>query len=520
MKQINPYYWKLYKESKEGKLTISDFEKMLDKRTSNNEILAIIKKYNPDNALNEDYFDVMVPEVFRLYNAWFNGKNAPTDYISARQYAIDFIDFLALRYRYERQPYREIIPFIIPMSICLYRTYPEYYIPYLYVLRYEYLQWIFDEYDVEVASMPAKFDYPKRNAFYLDICDALCSLIDNMQMSGSERAAFLYGFSYEVSKEDLKNYPNANPRVWLIGGCFNPDEKQSGLMRWECNAETRKGDIMLFFETSKTLDKKKRSCLTSIWRAASDGVRDPFFYFHETAYIDEKIDIPLLSFNILYNDPIVGQNPKIKQLCNGLSGTEVKPSEYAQIIELIKVADPSFDISQLPKFIMYAPIKDADIKEEADVENKLILELLKQLKLRNDDEIKSGRYFRRQVPLRLGREKTEAKGRTDFSLYPFGEDKIYADVLIETKHGRRELRNEAEVKVAFKQAESYAAHQYAGLMMLIDEHFIRLYYRGKDGVFQYTPNPEKFEWDILTDNKDGFNKLQKIIYSFNVHKTH
>lgn len=522
MKSINPYFWKLYKSSEEGKETIADFKKMLDKKTSITEILAITKKYNPDNAILEDSFDTMVSDTFDMFNSWSKSKTLPTNIEEAKLFATGFIDFLANYYCYEKQPYRRVLQHIIPLSICLYRTFPQYFIPYLYVLRFEYLQWIFDEYDVDIQSYPPKFDYKKRNEYYLAICDSIKELLSPLELEDYERAALLYGFLYEVSKEDLKNYPNANPRVWLIGGSFIIGEKQEGRIRWECSAETREGDIMLFFETSDTIDKKKRSCLTSIWRAASDGVKDPLFYYHETAYIDNKIDIPLIPFNTLHYDPIMGQNPKIKQLCNGLSGTEVKPSEYERVLELIKEIDPTYDLSQLPHFIISAPIDDTEIKEEADVENKLILKLLKKLGLRTDKEVKNGRYFDRQVPLRLGREKkAEAKGRTDFSLFPFGEDKIFADVLIETKHGRRELRNEAEVKVAFKQAESYAAHQYAGLMMLIDEHLIRLYYRGKDGVFQYTPNPDKFDWSILTDeNNDDFNRLQKIINSFHVHKTH
>jgi|GEM_PF-3447150 len=521
MKAINPYYWKLYKNSEEGKATISDFERLYDKRTGIEETLAIIKKYNPNNAILEDDFERIVSVTFDWFEFWSNNKTIPTDIAGAKIYATGFIDYIANHYNFERKPYRRVLQHIIPLSICLYRTFPQYFIPYLYVLRFEYLQWIFDEYDVDIESYPPKFDYQKRNEYYLDICDSINAFLENIQLTGSERVALLYGFLYEVSKEDLKNYPNSNPRVWLIGGSFNRGEKQSGRMRWECSAETREGDIMLFFETSKTLDKKKRSCLTSIWRAASDGVKDPLFYYHETAYIDDKIDIPYIPLDTLKNDPIVGKNPKIIQNCNGLSGTEVKPSEYKQILKLIKEVDNLFEISTLPHYDIYIPSNNVVIKEEADVENNMILPLLERMKLRSKDEIKKGKYFIRQVPLRLGREKkVEAKGKTDFSLFPFGEDKIFADVLIETKHGIRELRNEAEVKVAFKQAESYAAHQYAGLMMLIDEKYIRLYFRDKYGVFKYE-SQVIFDWqDINDENKDDFYKLEKIIKSFNVHKTY
>lgn len=525
MKQINSYYWDLYKESPIGKSVISDFKKLLYEDLSSDDLYELVKKYNQEFFTNSKdiatlkYMLEIVSDEFYYYRDWFRASNETINY---EHLIVDIFDFVAMTFRRScHQPYREAIKFIIPISINLYKLYPNFFIPYFFVLKFEYLQWIFDEYGIEIIDMPSKFKYQKRCIFYYYICDSLNKFFEDnksLNLSPEEKMAFLYGLSYEVSKKDLKNYPNASPRVWFIGGSFEKDELQEGRIFWENNAQTRKGDILLFYETSTSLDKANKSQLTSIWRAASDGVVDPFFFYHESAYIEDKIKIPNISFDKLYNDPVIGKIGIVRKKFNGICGYEVKPSEYKAILELIRQTDPSYDMSQLPVLPEQTPFKECTINVEADVENNYILEMLKRMGF--GEESDSNKKFLRQVPLQLGRIKKEAGGFTDFSLFPFGEDKKYADVLIETKHGRRELRNEAEVKKVFKQAESYAAHQYAGLLMLIDENKIRLYTRNsKDGVFEYTPNPKTFKWVDLND-ADTFQELQTIIYSYNVHKTH
>lgn len=524
MKQINSYYWDLYKESPMGKSVISDFKKLLYEDMSSEELYEFVKKYDKEFFTNTDGqgLQYLIEEFSSYFDSIKDSLPETNNIEELKRTVYEIFDVIADSYAEESsQPYRETINYIIPISLCLHKYYPNFFIPYLYVLKFEYLQWILDEYNIVVDDMPSKFNYLKRCQYYFEICEALYKFFEDnksLNLKPEEKNAFLYGLSYEVSKKDLTNYPNASPRVWFIGGWFKPGEPQQGRIHWECNSQTREGDILLFYETSSSINKDHRSKLTSIWRADSDGVVDPFFYFYETAYIDKKIEVPNVSLDKLYNDPIVGNVGIVRKKFNGVCGYEVKPSEYKAVLELIKQADPTYDISQLPEYPEQAPFKDCKINVEADVENNYIIEMLKRMGL--GEESDPNKKFLRQVPLQLGRVKKEAGGITDFSLFPFGEDKKYADVLIETKHGRRELKNEADVKVAFKQAESYAAHQYAGLLMLIDENKIRLYTRNsKDGVFEYTPNPKVFKWTDL-DNADTFQELQKIIYSYNVHKTH
>ena len=518
MKKINSYYWNLYKESPIGKSVVSDFKQLLYEDMSSDDLYELIKKYDKEYFVNgeDGILEGLIEEAPSIVTHC-NELCSIDDY---KHYYDELIDKIANDID-GYQPYRWAINYIIPISMYLHKLYPNFFIPYFFGLKFKNLQWIFDEYGIVISDMPSKFKYKERCHYYFEICEALYNFFEDnksLNLKPEEKDAFLYGLSYEVSKIELTNFPNATPRVWFIGGWFKPREKQEGRLQWECNAQIRKGDILLFYETSLSLKPEHRSKLTSIWRADSDGIVDPFFYYYEIAYIDKKIEVPFVSLEKLYNHPIVGNIGIVRKKFNGVCGYEVKASEYKAILELISQADPSYDMATLPVLPEQTPFKECTINVEADVENYYILEMLKRMGL--GEESDSNKKFLRQVPLQLGRVKKEAGGKTDFSLFPFGEDKKYADVLIETKHGRRELRNEAEVKVAFKQAESYAAHQYAGLLMLIDENKIRLYTRNsKDGVFEYTPNPKVFKWTEL-DNEDTFQELQNIIYSYNIHKTH
>lgn len=532
MKPINNFYWQLYTESEAGQKVISDFSSLLEGDLNPENAYGLWEKYNPTYFMNADsrYQIQIIEEAENELTNWLTTHAAPTSIEESIVFVNEFLDSIIDNWMKpncnRKKLYQILINYITPISVCLFRHFPEFYIPYFYILDFRALEWVFEEYNIEQPKVPAKYDYPKRCYYYASICEALYHFrtdeIQPKQLTPLEMCAFLYGLCANVSKEDLKNYPNTSPRVWFIGGNFKDGEQQNGTILWECNTETREGDILLFYETSSTEEKTKRSCMTSIWRAKSDGYRDPLFHFYSCALIGDKIDIAPIRINILKEDTVVGKIGIVNGNFQGVSGDPVKPSEYRGILNLIQRTHPDFDMSKIYTLPEPEEIElDTDINNEADVENKLILMMLERMGF--GKESKTNRMFQRQVPLQLGRDKKpEAKGKTDFSLFTFGPDRKYADVLIETKHACRELRNEADMKVVFNQAESYAAHQYAGLMIIISDKTIRLFFRGKDGIFEYNNDKKnKYDWSILKpENYDKFEELKNIIYSYNVHKMH
>ena len=89
-------------------------------------------------------------------------------------------------------------------------------------------------------------------------------------------------------------------------------------------------------------------------------------------------------------------------------------------------------------------------------------------------------YIRRQVYLQLGRKKSTdsivQSGRPDFSVFPFGDHRKCADIVIEAK-GPGEMEGDKKLRDAFDQGESYASRQYAELLILADDKQLLFYFQ-------------------------------------------
>lgn len=304
-----------------------------------------------------------------------------------------------------------------------------------------------------------------------------------------------------------------------MGGAKDGMEVTAKMMFWEANAETKKGDIIIFYETGKARIKENRSCITGIWIAQTDGISDPLFYRYGSAIIGNEIKIKPIPFKVLISDPRTNKLPRIGAHFLGIRGDAVSTKTYKGLLELIEEQNPSFDRSMLPEFYEpYSPKKRyedrGDMKPEEWVEECLIKIMLKQMKWTEDVD-----YFC-QVHVQVGRAKIEGEktqdGKTDFSLFPFGRRMKSADVLIEAKApGKMDGK---DLETAFWQAESYASRQYAGLIILADGEKLLLFPRSKDGTFKFSLKKEnEYKWKQIFSDTDTFNELRDRIESFHIH---
>lgn len=512
MLKINQFYWTLYKESPEGKNTIELFEKASKKDFSIENSLALLKVYDPDFFLNVDEGDIKT--IFKLLDSC--EINIPVGNIQIeREKAIKFIN------EEFGEDYERALEFIIPISFYLYKKDPFYFFPYMFLLRYKYIRQILEDYDLDIMEVPGKADYKERCFFYFDICDALNKFRKLNGLTGPELCAFLYDM--ERKRYDVENEQTGNsfPQVWLISGTKKNEKEAKGeLLFWHANAETKRGDILVFYENKGTYYPENSSCITGIWIAQTDGISDPFFYFYGSVLIGNEIKIKPIPFKVLKDDPRTKSLPRMGANFLGVRGDAVSYRTYEGLIELIEERDPLFDKNALPIIhkahdsrIPYDEVRN-EMKPEKWVEEFFIkdfLEKLMGLKYKVD--------YDRQVHLQLGRAKVEGEktqdGRTDFSLFPFGRRLKSADVLIEAK-GPGELEGK-KVEMAFWQAESYASRQYAGLIILSDNKDLLLFPKSKDGTFKFSNTPKKYTWDEIFGNTDKFNELRKIIMSYRIH---
>ena len=514
MLKINKFYWTLYKESPEGKKTIEKFEDASKKNFSIESSLALLKEYDPDLFLNEDEGGIK----WRFKEISSCETLLKFDNIQQeREKAIEFID------EEFGGDYEGALQFIIPISFYLYKQDPSYFFPYMFLLRYKYIRQILEDYDLDITEVPGKADYDERCIFYLDICDALYKFRKLNDLTGPELCAFLYDMERKRFDAENDHTENLFPQVWLISGTKKNEKEANGeLLFWHANADTKKGDVLVFYENRGTYYPENNSSISGIWIAQTDGISDPFFYFYGSVLIGNEIKIKPIPFKVLRDDPRTKSLPRMGANFLGVRGDAVSAKTYEGLLELIEERDPSFDRSRLPQLhepyslkVTLSEARTMGMKPEKWVEEFLIKEMLEKMGWGTPEV-----DYRRQVHLQLGRAKIEGEktqdGRTDFSLFPFGRQLKCADVLIEAK-APGEMDGK-DIEKAFWQAESYASRQYANLIILADGDKVLLFPKSKDGTFKYSNNPESFSWnEIFANTDDKFNKLRNIILRYQKH---
>ena len=511
MLKINQFYWQLYKESPEGKKTIEIFEKAAKADFSIDEAVALFKENNPIWFLNmtEGETRGLFVESSRVFRNWqFDNSK------SLRANAEEMISVCC------GGDYEEAISLICPLSFTLYKRAPSYFIPYMFLLRYNYIRQILEDYDLDIMEVPGKANLKDRCFYYLDICDALTKFREMNELSGPELCAFIYDMERKQYDAAYSKTATPFPQIWLTGGAKDGEEVSAERMFWHGNAETKKGDIIIFYETGQTSTKEHRSCITGIWTALEDGITDPLVSYYGWIIIGNEIKIKPIPFKTLMGDPRTNKLPRIGAHFLGISGDAVSTKIYDGLLEMIEEQNPTFDRSVLPQlhepFEAKVKFEDrGDMKPEKWVEEYLIKEMLERMGWGVEEQ-----DYRRQVHLQLGRAKIEGEktqdGRTDFSLFPFGRQLKCADVLIEAK-APGEMDGKG-IETAFWQAESYASRQYAQLIILADGDKVLLFPRSKDGVFKYSNNPETYTWnEIFSNTDDKFTKLRRIILSYKKH---
>ena len=161
------------------------------------------------------------------------------------------------------------------LSFLLYYFSPEYFIPNLFRCRIFELNQIADAFDIDLPSIPKKSDYKSRCLYYWDLCEVFYKFRLDNNLSPDELCAFLYDYAPNFIPKEKTNIPHP-AQAWFIGGKTYPIEEKLDKTFWQANPETKKGDILIHYETSPI------SAITCIWIAQADGVIDPFFHITVT----------------------------------------------------------------------------------------------------------------------------------------------------------------------------------------------------------------------------------------------
>lgn len=482
--KFNQYTWNLYKNSPEGKTAISSFS---DKKDYMDKV-HLLEKYNPRLRENfnkeiicnilEDFWCYKVSEYNELrLHSIEDAKNIYEEIIVTGLW-VEAEEVLKIG------DFARILDYIPFLSMELNNLFGEFFFPYLYIDRFYELKKLADYFDIELPAIPKKSDYKGRCMYYWELCKVFYQFRTDSSLTPDEFSAFMYDYAPNILHKEEKGDIPQPAQAWFIGGLIQGYGEYWTTGFWQTNQETKKGDILVHYETSPI------SAITCLWIAQTDGVIDPFFHYYSNTYISGKIDIPHITLKELQVDEYFSKHPLIRKKFQGVNGWPMSSEDYSELLRMIKAKGFT---DTLPK--LYAPTlpKNISIAHERDVETQLLEPLL------NSMEWFENKDFIRQLPIHAGRGH---RIFPDYALhYDNKPDEEKAKVLIEAK---LYMKNNQEIEEAFLQARSYACLLESSVIVLCDKQCLIVY--EKKQSFD-RDNYIKYYWGEL-ENPDIFNELK------------
>ncbi len=494
--RFNNYIWDLYKTSDQGRKQIDEWSKFGDfpddKFAVETEKPTISKLID----MQLDTFIIgskvnwykLLKEVFRKKN--FTIVEAPNIFRSLiiEGYQIDGFHFV------EKNDYTLWASEISLFSSVLYSIFPDYFFPYTYDCEFFKFQKICDEFGIPIPAVPRKKNWEDRALYYIDLCESLLEFRKLTGFEPIELCAFLYDFAPKVV-EELEDVEIPNPsKVWFVGGNkynfeFLDNAKQDSRDYWQGNLDARRGDIVVMYCLSP------RSYIHSIWRVVGDGFADPFFYYYNAVCLTNPIILDIqITQNELKTNSVWGSNPLVKKNLQGLNGYPIKYNEYLELLSLLK--SKGQDIEFLPTIKPTSKLNAEDLKDEREVEIRLIEPLLKLLGYEPTDWI-------RQMTVKMGR------GERNYPDYCFGANTKRGEesalMILESKF---EIKTQKDLQNAYFQAKSYALRLQSDKFLIASKEGIWLFKR-KNNTYKFD---EYFSCNwVDIENPDILHKLKKLI---------
>ncbi|WP_126679235.1 hypothetical protein [Prevotella koreensis] len=179
---------------------------------------------------------------------------------------------------------------------------------------------IASKYDIELPEVPPRTKYFDRCMYYVKLCNILCEFANENKLTHAEMCAFLYDYEIKLIKEEMETETASCQQLprplqaWFLVGTYREGERNMTRGFWQGNSETKKGDVLVFYEKSPV------KSINSVWRAQEAGVIDPFFLYYSNTYIGNKQEIPPISLEELRNDTYFKNHKLVHKQFQGGSG--------------------------------------------------------------------------------------------------------------------------------------------------------------------------------------------------------
>ena len=397
----------------------------------------------------------------------------------------------------KQKDYKAICTFIPNISLVLYYRNPEIFTPILFYERFNVFMKILDALEIPIPPLPAKTDKRGRLLFYNDLNSEILRFAKENNLTPEETCACIYDFALMLIEED-KNTETDLPEptnIWFTGGSkedyetFLKEPKQGAKSVWTCNENTKRGDIIVMYV------RTPYSFIQSIWRADIDGIYTPFNYHNGRTEVTNGIVFPPITLNEIKNDSYFFQLPIVRKNLQGINGVQFSATDYKELQRLLTAK--GFDISVLPQ--LYNPDLQIieTLKNEKDVEEKLLIPILEKLGYSETD-------WTRQLSQKAGRNE---KAIPDFVFFPKGEIHFQnAPMIIEAKY---DMSSNIERTKTYNQALSYARIMKSSIFGICDKDRLIIYKEKNGGFDRFKPILEK-HWQSLNE-PEAFSKLKNLI---------
>ncbi|WHF52127.1 type I restriction enzyme HsdR N-terminal domain-containing protein [Chryseobacterium gotjawalense] len=509
---MNKNIWNLYKNSERGKnaieiFTINEGEELLEKISK---IYDFCEEFVGEKSEKENFLNIL----FGIYD------NIIVDnlYLKENENIIDFYERFIDNFEmaiidedengkllkvikekpiFKQKDYKNLSSIVSELSLVLYCDYPEAFVPILFPERFDKLINLLDALNIELPQLPTSVDKRGRLLFYNNLCENIFKFAEDNELTPPEICACIYDFGKMLIQDDstLDSDLPEPTNIWLTGGSKsdyqtflkNPPENAHSV--WTCNEQTKRGDIIVMYVLSPY------SCIQSIWRANTDGVFTPFNYYNSRTTVTNGIVLPEIKLDELKTDEYFKNIGIVRKNFQGVNGVKFSAEDYSKLQRILK--EKGFDTSILPQ--LYSPDLNIEVKlkNEKDVEENLLIPLLKKLGYTESD-------WTRQLSQKAGRKE---KAIPDFVFFPKGEIHFQnAPLVIEAKY---DMSSSIERMKSYNQALSYARMMQSPIFAICDKDRL-IVYKGKDNSFnRFKPTFEK-HWQNLND-AETFNTLKKII---------
>ena len=508
---MNTKMWDFYKKSEQGKKAIGLFNpEVEDLGKGITELFEYAKQWGVDDdsgtvlwcydqfAVNfeSDGFEEKLQNVSREVFADF----VENFYVEEA----DFSDEKKVKYTGRvvapKEDYRWKANIVDVLSIYLYYNY-RFFKPIFNKFRFDIIQQNCDAIGIELPPIPRSKDYKDYLLYYYDICVAFNEFQEANKMTDAELCACLYDFAPMFVDEKVVSELPKPVNVWLTGasgGDFDildelgkGDNSGNPNLVWACNERTRRGDIVIIYCLSP------RSYIHSIWRAKTNGIFNPFDFYHCRVNVCEGIKIPPITSKELKADEYFSQVPIVRKNLQGIKGTEFTAQDYSELLRFVE--QKGGDVSVLPKLFEKGKVNFGEIKIEKDVEEKILIPMLQKLGYSESD-------WTRQLSLKAGRNE---KAIPDFVFFAKGDRHFEnAPMLIEAKFDMSLI---TEQQKAFAQALSYSRMLRSSIMVICDKERIILYKVDKNGSSNRNQPLYENHWETIFSDEIEGAKLKHLI---------